>query len=173
MKYPIAFIATSGLLVAACGGGGSGDAPAPANAAPTVAAIAEQSIPANQASEPIAVTVSDENANDLDVMALSSDQDVVNDSALALNGRGTNRRLVVTPAVDTLGDTMITVTATDRDGLYASSSFLVSVEPTQQSIQQFTRRAFAQGPDADPEFINAIAFNQDANQDDFDDLLGR
>lgn len=168
MKFKHLVVALLGLTVAACGG--SGSAPV-ANLAPTISAIPDQGTAANQQSAPIAFTVTDEQASALIITAMSDNQPVVPDSGLALGGAGSNRTLSVTPAVDTLGDAFITVFATDVQGLTASVSFLLTIDPQQASMQQFTRNSFSQGEDGDPELINALQFDQDAENDDFADLL--
>ena len=40
-------------------------------------------------------------------------------------------------------------------------------------MQQFIRAAFASSADDDPELINAVEFAQDADDDDFADLLAQ
>ena len=61
---------------------------------------------------------------------------------------------------------------TDADGLSAASTFVLSVEPQPQFIGEFTRSNFAGDEEGDPVLINAIAFDEDAEDDDFADLLG-
>ena len=165
-------VATIGLLVAACGNG-SDPAPAPINAAPTISVIADQSTMANQASAPIAFTVTDEQLSSLGLSATSDNQEVVPDTGLVLGGSGGDRTLTVTPTLDRLGDAFITVTVTDQAGLSASTTFLLTIDPQQVSVQQFTRTTFALSADGDPELINAIEFTQDADNDDFADLLAQ
>ena len=171
MKIKIHIATLLSLLVAGCGG--SGSSPAPVNAAPTISAIADQNTTANEQSAAIAFTVMDEQISNLSISASSDNQQVVPDSELVLGGSGTMRSVTITPVIDTLGDAFITIIVTDQAGLSASTSFLLTVVPQQVSLQQFVRTTFADAEDGDPALINAIAFDQDADNDDFADLLAQ
>ncbi|MDX1515590.1 MAG: Ig domain-containing protein [Woeseiaceae bacterium] len=162
------FAAAAAILLGACS---SSDAP---NQAPVVGAIADQAISANKASAPIPFTVSDESAGSLSLSAVTENPDVIPEDGLSLGGAGTNRTLTVTPVPDTTGDSFITVIATDPAGLASSTSFLLTVEAEQRSLQAFTRDEFAvDADDGEPVLVNAIEFQQDADNDDFADLLAQ
>ena len=171
MKLRHQIVVLIGLLVAGCGG--SGSSTAVGNVAPTISAVPDQSTVANATSAAIGFTVTDEQVSSLSITASSDRQQVVPDSALELGGSGTDRTLTVTPVFDTLGDAFISIVVTDTQGLSASTSFLLTVDPLQESMQMFTRNTFAESADGDPEFINAIEFTQDADDDDFADLLAQ
>ena len=173
MRIRFASIAFACLLVAACGGGGSSIDPPAANQAPTISAITDQSTSANQASQPIGFTVSDEQVGSLGFTLMSDNTDVVANDGLELGGSGTSRTLTVTPVVDTTGDAFVTVIVTDSAGLSASTSFLLTIVPEQKSMQQFTRGAFGEEADGAPDLVNAVEFVQDADSDDFADLLAQ
>lgn len=170
LKYTVA--ALTGLLVTGCSGSGN-DAREAVNVAPTVSAIAGQNTTANEQGNAIAFTVTDEQIANVSISVQSDNQAVVPDSGLVLGGSGQDRSLTVTPTADLLGDAFITIIATDPEGLSASASFLLTVVPQEMSVQQFTRTMFAQDEADDPELINAISFSQDADDDDFADLLGQ
>ncbi len=159
------------LLVAGCGG--SGSALAPVNAAPTISAIADQSTSANVSSAAITFTVTDESTSSLSFSTSSDNQQVVPDSGLDLVSNGASGSITVTPVIDTLGDAFITIIVSDQAGLSASTSFLLTIVPQQASFQQFVRTEFARAEDGEPALINAIAFDQDADNDDFADLLAQ
>lgn len=163
------FLALAAALLAACGGG-SGDAP-PVNVPPVLGAIADRSIEANKASAPIAFTVNDENPDQLSLDATSDTPAVVGEDGLALGGNGRNRSLVVTPVADTLGEAVISIRATDTAGSSAERRFRVAIDPESRSIQQFTRSSFDADADGEPTPINAVEFVDDADADDFADLL--
>lgn len=161
-------------VLASCGGDGGGNGgggSAPVNQAPTVSGIADQVAVANTTSAAIAFTVSDEQVGALTVEATSDRQTVVPDAGLSVGGSGANRSVTVTPTQDTVGDALITIVVTDGDGLSASSAFFVTIDPEQRSVQQFARDSFVEGPDDEPLLINAVEFVQDADDDDFADLL--
>ena len=66
---------------------------------------------------------------------------------------------------------MVSVVVTDRQGLAASTTLLLTIEALPASIQQFARDMFIEDADDDPALVNAIEFAQDADADDFGDLL--
>ena len=172
MNIRYASIVVASFLVAACDSDSSRTPPV-ANEAPMVSAIADQNISANQASQPIAFTVADEQVANLDVTVMSDNPAVVPADGLALGGTGTNRTLTVTPTVDTTGDAFVTIIAADASGLAASTSFLLTVDPEQKSMQVFTRDLFGADADDEPNLVNALEFAQDADDDDFADLLAQ
>lgn len=172
MKSKYVTLAVVSALVAACGGG-SPDNRAPVNQAPNITAIADQSTVANNASQPIAFSVADEQVGSLAISVTSDRQQLVPDSGLSLDGSGTARALTVTPIIDMTGDAFITIIITDQEGLSASTSFSLAVNAEQKSMQQFARDTFATSEDDEPVFINAVEFSQDADDDDFADLLAQ
>jgi len=169
MKFKIQIITLLSLLVAGCGG--SGSAPAPVSTAPTISAIADQSTSANVSSSAIAFTVT--SASSLSFGVSSDNQQVVPDAGIDLTINGASGSITVTPVIDTLGDAFITILATDQAGLSASTSFLLTINPQQLSFQQFVRAEFAKPQDSEPALVNAVAFDQDADNDDFADLLAQ
>ena len=172
MKTKLYFLLLAAVFAAGCGS--SNNNLPPVNVAPTIAAIADQAIEANVQSMPIDFTVSDDQpiAN-LTIAVTSSDSDVVPDDGITVGGSGGSRSLIITPVIDTVGDTLITVMVTDSAGLSASTAFMLSVNPQQASFQQFFRSTFADAATDAPRPINAIEFDQDAAGDDFADLLAQ
>ncbi len=159
-------------LLAACSSDSTGDRP-PENRPPSVSAIPETTTPANNPSQAINFLVSDESVESLMLSASSDRPDLVPSSAIRIDGTGSIRSLTVTPVIDMTGDAMITIIAEDLDGLAASSSFLLLVNPEEKSMSQFARDTFIESEDDEPALINAVEFNQDANEDDFADLLAQ
>ena len=170
MKTMYVSIAALGIVLSGCSG--SNDAE-PANEAPSISPIAQQNTAANASSAPIAFTVNDEQLTLLSITATSDRQQVVPDDGLALSGIGTERTITATPIFDVTGDAFITIVATDSDGLSASTSFLLVIDPEQRSMSQFARDVFATEADDDPVLINAVEFDMDADEDDFADLLAQ
>jgi hypothetical protein len=173
MKHALTVIALSGLAVAGCGGSGGGSAPA-LNTPPTLSAIADQTVTANTEAASIDFTVNDDAtaAAQLGVTAMSTNQDLVKDADLQIVGSDASRSLVITPAADEIGTVDIAVVATDAGGLSAASTFSLGVEPQRQLIGEFARDHFTADEEGDPVLINAIAFDEDAESDEFSDLLG-
>ena len=143
----------------------------PANQAPIVSAIAATVATANRSSQPIAFSVSDEDADALLISAMSDRPEIVPTDGIVVAGAGQQRTLTITPVVDMTGDAMITVIAEDEEGLAASASFLLTVAAEQRSMQQFVRDTFSDADSDEPALINAVEFTQDADDDDFADLL--
>ena len=50
---------------------------------------------------------------------------------------------------------------------------MLTIVPQQISLQQFVRAEFDLAADDEPQLINAIEFDQDAEDDDFADLLAQ
>jgi hypothetical protein len=169
MKIRYVMTVLAGLLVAGC----SGDGRVPADEIPTITAIADQNTTANEQSTVITFTVMDEELASLSISVSSDNQQVIPDSGLALGGNGADRTLTVTPTIDVLGDAFITIIVSDPLGQTAGTSFLLTVVPQQQSLQQWTRAVFLEDEADDPELINAISFAQDADDDDFADFLAQ
>lgn len=172
MKLKYMSMALVPMLVAACGDG-SGPNQRNVNTAPTISAIGAQTITANGASPAIGFIVSDEQPDSLVFTVMSDNPTVIAEEGLELAGGGTDRTITVTPTIDTVGDAFITIVATDPNGLAADTSFLVTVAPEQKSMQQITRQWFDATPGGEPELVNAVEFTQDADSDDFADLLAR
>ena len=107
----------------------------------------------------------------LTVTGTSSNEALLATSSLAFGGAGTNRTLIVSPVVDRIGSSTVTLTVSDAAGLTGMTSFRVTVNPVRLSFAGFVRDVFADAPDALPRRINAVAFDQDAADDRFDDLL--
>ncbi len=170
MKFMNAGLVLVLALLAACGSDSAGDRQ-PVNQAPTVSAIADNVAVANTSSQPIVFSVDDEDVSNLAVTVSSDRLQLVPDTGLAIAGSGTVRTLTITPAVDRVGDAMITVIVRDAEGLAASASFLFTVNAESKSMQQFARELFISSEDGEPTFINAVEFAQDADEDDFADLL--
>lgn len=171
MKNCYTIIALGGLLVGGCGGSG-GQGPAQ-NAAPTVSAIADRTVTANETVQPIEFSVDDDatDASDLSVTAMTIDQGVVTDDNIEIVGQSSARSLLVMPIADEIGNAEISVVVTDDAGLSDAVTFMLSVNPETKAISEFTRSNFAAPEDGDPVPINAVVFEQDAEDDDFEDLL--
>lgn len=159
------------VIVAACEG--SGFTPAPVNAAPTIASIVDQNTSANATSSVIALTVTDDDPVGLSFAVSSDNQLVVPDAGIILTTKSGGGSITVTPVIDTLGNAFITIVVTDQSGLSATTSFLLTVIPEQASLQQFVRAEFTKAEDGMPALINAVAFDQDAENDDYADLLAQ
>ncbi len=168
MKTKLSVLLLVVSLLAACSSDSSGERE---NIAPILSDIASVNTSANTVSQPISFRVFDENVSTLSFDVTSDRTAVVSNDAIQVAGSGSSRSLEITPVEDTIGDSMITIIATDAAGLSASTSFLLTVVPEQKSMSQFARDTFTATEGDTPELINAVEFDQDADDDDFADLL--
>ncbi len=85
------------------------------NTAPSMSAIANQSIAEDQSTGSIQFTVSDaeQTANDLTITAQSSNPNLVDVSGITFGGSGANRTLSIMPVANAHGTTQITLTLSD------------------------------------------------------------
>lgn len=102
----------------------------PINDAPTLSVITNQTVLAGTPSAPIPFTVGDvETATaELSVRASSSNQGLIPDANISIDGTRTERSIQVTPIGVTGGNTTISVVVSDG-ALSVTNSFVVSVNP--------------------------------------------
>lgn len=170
MRLTYISLVTASLWLAGCGS--SSDDPKPAeNQAPKLSAIADQSITANQPDQSVGITLSDEQPGTVTLAVASDSETLLASDMLRTSGTGTGRLALITPVADESGQAMVTITATDAQGLTDATSFTLTVTPEQKSMHQFARATLDLDADDDPELINAVEFMQDADEDDFADLF--
>ena len=160
-------------LLSACGGGNDADDTTQAlNNPPQISAASDLELFGNDAGE-TSVAVSDDATapDELTITAVSDNPAVVPSSAVLVTGAGESRTVSIAPGTDTLGSAQITLTVTDEAGLADSTDFLVTVSLAQVSVSDFVRTAFQQPADAQPTPINTLEFVNDAQDDDFADLV--
>lgn len=99
------------------------------NDAPTITGIADQLIPQNGATDPLAFAVADleTSADKLSVSGSSSNTELIPNASLLFGGSGANRTVTITPALNRSGTAAINLTVRDADGLSATNSFQVTV----------------------------------------------
>ncbi|MBI3417510.1 MAG: hypothetical protein HY043_19640 [Verrucomicrobia bacterium] len=100
------------------------------NTPPTISSIPDYMLPANDFQILIPFTISDRDtsATSLSVRVTSSNTNVVPVEDIVLDGTGNNRKLTFTPFPCRTGESIITVSVTDDEGLIASTHFLVTVQ---------------------------------------------
>ena len=98
---------------------------------PTISAIPDQITDEDTALGAISFTVgrTDLLPDQLTVSAKSSDANLIPDSAIVLDGEGSERALTIYPATNQNGVCTITVTVADRDGANNETSFTLTVNP--------------------------------------------
>lgn len=103
--------------------------PLPPNTPPTISSIPDQVTEANQPLPPLKFTVSDQEtpATDLTVSRRSSDQALVPDANILVDGRGTNRTLTILPVANQTGKAQIWLIVSDGS-LRTTNTFTVTVQ---------------------------------------------
>ena len=102
------------------------------NTPPTISNIDDQTINQDESLTDLPFTIADNEtlANDLIISAVSSNQALVQNSAITFGGLGENRTLSITPVAGQFGTTEITITVSDGE-LTTSTTFTLTVlEPT-------------------------------------------
>lgn len=146
--------------------------PAPDTSAPQIS-VNDQQIMADTMAVVIALSISDDQSatSALSIVASSSDQAVIKNDDLIVSNNG-DVTLSVTPQQDTVGSTMISLTATDEAQNTATQSFTLDVLANQVAATQLITDLTVTGEDQEPSFINAIELNNDIESDAyFDDLF--
>jgi len=132
----IAIVLGTAALAAGCSGGGGSSEPTPAppqvpvNAAPTISAIANQTIDEDGATDALAFTIGDaETSPDALSVSVSSSSGIVQADGLELTGSGSSRALAIFPAAEQSGNATITVAVRDAAGAVTNSKFELTVTP--------------------------------------------
>lgn len=138
-----------------------------ANTAPTISAIANQSIGANAATSALAITIDDGEtaAGSLTLTGSSSNLTLVPNANIVFGGSGAARTVTVTPAASQTGTATITVTVSDGS-LTAPSIFTLTVTPNYSSwISGYPVSGLnAPGDDADLDGLtNLLEYALDSN----------
>lgn len=166
--------ALSAAVLTACGGGYDSP-PAPAQQAPTIAGLADQSLPQDTTTPVLNFQVNDADsgAGAVTVTATSSDPSIVPAEGIVLGGSGANRTLQITPAPEMFGSATITIRAADPDGLAAQQAIRVTVNGVFVSFTTTVNEWFALGENDDEPVLSGFTFTQDADDDPtaFDALL--
>jgi hypothetical protein len=164
-------------LITACGGGGgySRPPPPPAAQAPTIAGLADQSLPQDTTTPVLSFQVSDPDsgADSVTVTATSSDPAIIPAEGIVLGGSGANRTLQITPAPEVFGEATITIRAVDPGGLSAQQIVRVTVNGVFVSFTTTVNDWFALGENDDQPVLSGFTFTFDAedNPTAFDMLL--
>jgi YVTN family beta-propeller protein len=101
-------------------------------APPTLAPLADRSIPQNTTLGPLTLNIADTFTapGAMTITATSSNQSLLPNTNLSIGNNGGTRTLTATPLFGQTGQTTITVTLTDEAMLQAQQSFVLTVTPT-------------------------------------------
>jgi len=116
--------------------------PVSGNMFPTITAISNQVIRANTSTEALPFTIGDAEtpADQLTLSATSSNPNLIGQSGITFGGSGPDRTVQLTPGIDQTGTTTITIFVADDGGKSNSTSFVLTVVPTNTppTISDFT-----------------------------------
>ncbi len=104
---------------------------------PSISGLTNQLTPVNTptAAIPFAIGDGQTPGSNLVLTATSSDPTVVNAASdVVFGGSDTNRTITLTPEPNKIGTTTISVIVTDGDGMSATNTFLMTVNPGQLSV---------------------------------------
>lgn len=180
MRHKRWFATGMALLLTACGGsgGGSDDRGGNGNAGltnqpPQITGLDDVTVSANETSQPLSFTVSDDGGADSVTLAASTDDpELLPDDAITLGGTDAERTLTVTPVAGGIGPVTVTVTATDSGGLATTASLQVQVTVQEVSFGGFFRDTFGDPASGTPRDLNSRSFSDDTTEGEFDDLVG-
>ncbi|HXC36478.1 MAG TPA: YDG domain-containing protein [Candidatus Acidoferrales bacterium] len=108
---------------------------------PIISGLTDQSTPVNTATAAIPFEIEDAQtpASNLVLTATSSNPALVNaNTDIVFGGSDTNSTITVTPEPNTIGTSTISVIVTDSDGMSATNSFLMTVNPGQLTVTGIT-----------------------------------
>ena len=155
-QFKIVSLTLFALTLAAC----DNDNSARTNVAPTISAVADVSIQANEQSGQIFFQVNDEFTDPglLEVTASSDNTTLINAQSFSFNVAGGNRSVQITPISELLGSSNITLTVSDADGLTSSTSFTVTVNQQMLDVGQFAVQLFNDSPNDSPRTFDSRQF---------------
>ncbi|MBI3853018.1 MAG: immunoglobulin domain-containing protein [Verrucomicrobia bacterium] len=109
------------------------------NHAPTISAIANQTVLMDMVTAPIAFTISDLEtpAANLSLAASSTNESLLPATSVVFGGSSSNRTVTLTPSAGQFGNTEITIVVSDGSAT-AAIKFLLSVQPPVISTNQLT-----------------------------------
>ena len=137
-KRNLALLAATTLVVAACSSSNNDRAPAPAaNKAPTIAAVADQSVDQDTVVGPIQIAIADQetSAAELNVIVGTDSPNVFPSDGIVLSGTGATRTLTLTPREAVTGVTTVAVLVTDGSSASATQTFRVTVNARPASVK--------------------------------------
>ena len=167
-------VGAGSFVLAACGG--SDDRPPEVEVdttAPTISVV-DQQIMADTLANAIGISISDNRTEtaQLAITITSSNQAVVSNDDLDLSVNGNEVMLTVSPQKDTIGNTMISVSASDEAQNTTQRTFQLDVLANQVSATEFFLELRSTGADQEPSFVNGIELIEDIQTDAlFDDLF--
>ncbi|NJO12864.1 MAG: hypothetical protein HC872_04690 [Gammaproteobacteria bacterium] len=153
------------LQVAACSSSRD-EQPVTPNVAPTIAMISDRSLNQDTTDAGLSFTVTDDDGSvgALRLSVGSSNEALLPARGLVLGGTGGNRTLAITPAEGAVGTASVSIRATDAQGLTATRTFGVTINPVLVSFTAFTNDAFGLSENDAPLPLFGVTLDGDADQ---------
>jgi hypothetical protein len=172
-----AMLAAAPLVIAACSSNSYDPPvlpPAMANEAPVISAIGDQTVDQDTVvSIEFGVTDSQTDAAQLALVVMPDGSGVFAADGATLGGAGIARTLTLMPLEARTGTAMISVMATDPQGLSTSRTFAVTVNARAASLRDVALASFAKSATDEVTAVNGLTFTQDADDPAaFEPLLG-
>ncbi len=98
-----------------------------ANTTPTISDVTDKSTNEDTATSAIVVTIHDDDGDAMTLAGTSSDQTLVPNGNIVFGGTGDNRTVIITPALNQFGTTIITLTVDDSNDGTAEDTFVLTV----------------------------------------------
>jgi hypothetical protein len=162
-------LAATAFAVAACSSSNRDEPPAPpANTAPTVSAIGNQTINQDTTADNIAFSVDDAESGGgaVTISASSSDTSLLPASGIVLAGGGGARTLTLTPAESATGSATVMLTVTDPQGLSVTRSLQLTVNAVLVSFTNWTLDTYAVQENEASRSMLGFTLNSDADDND-------
>ena len=161
-------LAATTLVVAACSPNGAGSPVQPSNSAPTVAAIADQSVDQDTVVGPIdfAVTDAESDPGQLKIVAASDNVLIFPVDGIVIGGSGSNRSITLTPLEQRTGSATIALLVTDPSGGSTTRTFTVNVNRRAASFRSAALDTMDKDVTDEPTSLNGFSFDQDADDPD-------
>jgi predicted component of type VI protein secretion system len=160
----VLLVATT-LVVAACSSNKHDTPTPPANAAPTISAVADKNSPQDTVVGPIDFSVADaeSTSRELTVTAVADGTSLFPADGVVLGGDDSARTLTLTPLEAATGTANITLSVVDTQGVTTTRTFMVTVTAQNASVKDTTLDTYAKGESAEPTPLNGFTFQQDAD----------
>ena len=170
----LTLLAACVATLGACSNGSYDRPKPPANMPPVLTAIADRAIDQDTTLMiEFALMDPQTDAAQIMVSAAADGMSPFPADGITLGGNGGTRTLTLTPLEAATGTAVITVTATDPQGLSTMRSFTVNVQARVASLLETTLATLAKDRTDDPTVLNGLTFTQDVNDPSvFDPFLG-
>ncbi len=150
-----------------CSGGASSGAPE-VQQAPQILGAVTTEFNQDTTSPPLLFKITDNDtaSGQLQIIASSSDTELIPAQGLNIEGTGADRTLRITPSAESVGTATVTITARDLGGLTTSLALSVKINPVLVAFSALTNDAFARQETADESKVFGLTVQPDVDHDE-------